>query len=477
MAFFIGLDVGTTTLSTVVLDSQSGQLLAHQTTPHDAGIASPIDRARGRAELDLFRLRTLIIEALARIRTALGRDSRLCGLGVTGQMHGVALLGPDTTPRAPAITWQDQRALEPLSGSETYLSRFVSLAGGPAAFARMGCLPATGYLGPSLFWLQANGQLPQPSRACFIPDAAVSLLTGALAPTDPTDAGSSALFDIVSCQWDSALISRLGLPLELLPPVQETGTWAAPLLPDIAAATDLPAGLPVYNALGDNQASFLGSVREPLESLLVNLGTGAQLSALVTGFQCSLGLDTRYFPGGRYILVGAGLFGGTSYAALRDFFRQVGLAFYPDHNDRDLYEAMNHLAATVSAGADGLCCSPLFSGSRLDPSARGSFTGLTLQNLTPGHITRALLEGIATELDAFRQQMQPLTGTRRFLVGSGNAVRRNPLLVAILATQFGLPLSIPALAEEAATGAALVAAVGAGALPSLDAASQTIGYL
>ena len=49
------------------------------------------------------------------------------------------------------------------------------------------------------------------------------------------------------------------------------------------------------------------------------------------------------------------------------------------------------------------------------------------------------------------------------LVVSGNAVRKNPVLRQILAETFGLPLQIPAHTEEAAFGAALFAARGAGA--------------
>jgi len=49
------------------------------------------------------------------------------------------------------------------------------------------------------------------------------------------------------------------------------------------------------------------------------------------------------------------------------------------------------------------------------------------------------------------------------MTASGNAVRKNPVLRQILAETFGLPLQIPAHTEEAAFGAALFAARGAGA--------------
>jgi sedoheptulokinase len=475
MALYLGLDVGTTTLSTVILDAETDHLVARSTIMHAADATSPDDRARGRAELDLRKLRALIFQALAQtVAQVRERASQVRAIGVTGQMHGVALLGSDMMPLGHAITWQDRRALEPLPGGNgTILGRFLEEAGGPAAFERMGCLPATGYLGPSLFWLKLHDQLPpSPAVACFIPDAAVSFLTGQPPCTDPTDGGSSGLFDIVSHQWDGDLIARLGLPAAIFPLVREAGEIAGELLPSIAHEVGLPASIPVCVALGDNQASFLGSVREPDSSLLINVGTGSQISALVTGFHRLEGLDTRYFPGGRYLLVGAGLFGGRSYAYLRDFFRQVGNAFYGGHGTEDIYDQMNRLAAAVPAGADGLQCEPLFTGTRVDPTLRASFSGITPGNFTPGHLARALLEGVAEGFYTFYRQMRPLLGARTHLVGSGNGIRRNPLLAEILAQRFDMSLHIPVLEEEAATGAALLAATGMGAFRGLEAAAH-----
>jgi len=479
MALYAGLDVGTTTLSVVIMDVTAGHLLARHTVAHTAQSSSPADRARGRAELDLDLLRAQIMEALAEAVRQVGeRAADLRGLGVTGQMHGVALLGPGARPLGPGITWQDHRALEEIPGAgETYLQRFLRLAGGPAAFERMGCLPAAGYLGPTLFWLREQRQLPaSPATACFIPDAAVAFLTGAIPPTDPTDGGSSGLMDIVDCRWAWEVIDRLELPRTLFPEVRLPGAQAGTLLAEVATRMGLPQGMPVYVAIGDNQASFLGSVREPARSVALNVGTGAQISVVIDRFRRLPDLDARYFPGGRYLLVGAGLFGGRSYAYLGSLFRQVCGAFSGGPCEGELYDRMTELAAAVPPGADGLRCLPLFTGSRSDPSVRGSFTGITPHNLTPGHLARALLEGMAEMFHGMYDQMRPAVGERELLVGSGNGIRRNALFARILAERFGLPLVTPAEQEEAATGAALVAAVGAGELADFDAASRCVQY-
>jgi len=481
MTIFVGLDVGTTTVSAVVMDVQAGRVLAGYSADHSASRWPPSDGNdhQQRAELDLVALQKDVLLALEAVCARAPQEcARAAGLGVTGQQHGLALLDASGHPFAPAITWQDRRVLAHIPGrSQTYLERFISLAGGPAAFERTGCLPAAGYLGPTLFWLVCEDALPKADAiACFVPDAVVSFLTGAPPHTDATDGGSSGIFDVVSCTWDRELARRVGLPLDILAPVGEAGTPVGGLRADLAGLLGLPAGLPVGIAMGDNQASFLGSVRDPADTLLLNVGTGAQISAWIPTFQRLPDLDTRAFPGGHYLLVGAALFGGRSYAYLEEFLRRVGTSLFDCGGTEPLYSRMNALAAAVPAGSGGLTCSPLFTGSRADPAARASFSGITPANLTPGHMARALLEGIAEGFGGFYEHMAPVLGHRCQLVGSGNGVRRNPLLARILAARFGMPLAVPAFEQAAAAGAALVAAVGNGSLPSVAAAMQRVRF-
>jgi len=215
-------------------------------------------------------------------------------------------------------------------------------------------------------------------------------------------------------------------------------------------------------------------VREPAGSLLLNVGTGGQISARTDEFHFIPGLENRPFPGGHYLLIGGGLFGGRSYAYLLNFFRRAGEELFEGAATEELYERMTALAAQVSPGSDGLRCAPFFTGSRVDPTLRASFTGLSPDNFTPGHFARALLEGMAEGFHHFGEQMAPVIGPRTPLVGAGNGIRRNRLLAAILSERFAAPLHIPALAEEAAVGAAIVAAVGQGEFPTLEEATARL---
>ncbi len=469
----IGLDIGTTSLSAVVLDPESGRQAAHRTVANHAG-SSP---GPGRAELDLSRLYELTVQCLAKlVAQADLAPTAIQGIGVTGQQHGVALIRPDASPAGPAITWQDLRVQEPLPGSDRpVLGRFIAAAGGREGFRNTGCLPAAGFLGPSLYWLNLQEALPDPPvTACFVPDAVVSFLTGATVVCEPTLAGSSGIFDIRANCWDTTLLERLALPAGLFPPVGNAGDLVGGLRRELAEAVGLAPGTPVTVALGDNQASFIGSAPEPGRSLLLNVGTGGQISARTDEFHFIPGLENRPFPNGQYLLIGGGLFGGRSYAYLQGFFQQVGAQLLEAELPDDLYERMTELATTVPAGSDGLRCEPFFTGSRTDPGLRASFSGLSPDNFTPAHFARALLEGMADGFFAFFEQMKPVVGTPPLLVGAGNGVRQNRLLARILARRFRKRLLIPSHTEEAAVGAAVAASVGLGIFGDLETAAAAL---
>jgi sedoheptulokinase len=114
------------------------------------------------------------------------------------------------------------------------------------------------------------------------------------------------------------------------------------------------------------------------------------------------------------------------------------------------------LNALGLAAEEDLVVQPHFLGERHAPHLRGSIEGLDLKNFRLGNVARGLAQGILVNL----RQMLPawaLAGRER-IVGSGNALRRNPLLQRMAAETFGLPLALTEGREEAALGAAILAA-------------------
>jgi sugar (pentulose or hexulose) kinase len=348
---------------------------------------------------------------------------------------------------------------------------------GEVAPDRAGCRLAAGYLGVTLFWLKENGGLPSRATACSIMDYFGAMSTGRPPVTDATCAAASGLLDVAAGDWDRNAIAALGLTPTMFPPVRPSGEFLGGLTQEVAEATGLPTGLPVYVGIGDNQASFLGSVGEPADAVLVNVGTGGQVAAFTDQFAYDPLLETRPFPRGGFLLVAAGLCGGASYAVLERFFRQIGADLIGAKSDEPLYPVLNRLAAEVPAGADGLRCEPFFTGTRAQPELRASVGGASAANFTPGHLTRAVLEGMARTFRDGYDRITHHTGrpTTR-LVGAGNGLRENAILTEIVADAFAMPMRFPRHREEAAYGAALIAAVGAAVFSDIGRAGRLIRY-
>lgn len=479
MPIVLSADLGTSKITAVAIDARDGNVLAKATAANSAE-RTPADRkVRGHSEWDISIMAALAADCLRTIVEQLGdRRGNVAGIGITGQQHGVVVVGPDVNPLTPFINWQDKRGDEPLArdSGASYVGCLNNRLG-PEANRRTGCRLATGYLAVTLAWLEHHGLLPERGRACFATDYFGAWLTGEQPLTDPTCAASGGVYDLQRNDWAWDLIEALALPRSLFVPVQPSGAPLGCLTAERAKQLGLDPGVPVFVGLGDHQASFLGSVGDPARSVLVNVGTGGQVAAFTPTFAFAPGLETRPFPRGGFVLVSAGLSGGAAYAVLERFFCQVGQELFGVSKPPPLYESMNRLAATVPAGGDGLRCEPFFFGSRSQPDRRAAWSGLSSANCTPGHLARSLLEGMARTFHAGYDSIRQVLGEpRAVLVGAGNGVRENPLLAQILATEFGQPLHIAAHPEEAAYGAALLAAVGAGLLPDPAHAGQWVRH-
>jgi len=470
MSGHLGLDVGTTTVTAVVVD-RAGQVVAKATAANDAEITRLEDKQAGRSEWDPTRILEIVRSVLT--EAALGVDG-IEAIGVTGQMHGMLLVDDDVEPIGAFIGWQDQRAAE---GSASAVAALQQAADKVDPEGRV-CRSKAGYLGATLHWLQLNGLLPKGARATFLPDYVSAHLTNTLPVTDATNAAGSGLFDVVSSSWHQPLLDQLGLSSDVLPQVVDSGV-AAGFLADPWSGTGIDTGIPVSVSCGDNQASFLGSVRDPESSVLINVGTGGQVSVSASRADVGPGLEARSHVDGEYILVGAGLVGGRTYAWLRDFYLEVGKQLFGVAGDgEDVYARMTELASTSNTDSGGLLFEPLFTGTREEPQRRGKIEGIGSTNFGPAQLTRALMEGVIGQFRRLYQNALDVgAGERSVLVGSGNGIRKNPVLREIAESQFGSPMRTPVHTEEAAFGAALQASVLSGMCENLESARELIRYV
>jgi sugar (pentulose or hexulose) kinase len=477
MPIILGVDLGTTKITCIAVETSSGSILAIGSASNDANVTSSEDRLRGRSEWRTDLILSAAIRCLSSVAGQLGsRTSDVVAIGITGQQHGMVLVDATTLqPLSPLINWQDRRALEKMpDGMKTWLEA-AREAVGHEAWKQTGCWLHPGFMAVTLFEMNRRQQLPANVKSLFIMDLFAATLTGQAPITEPSCAGSSGVFDVRSRQWNEQAIKALGLNRSLFPEIKEADQVVGGLTIEHARSSGLPAGTPVFAPIGDHQASFLGSVTDSRESVLINVGTGAQVAVYTDGFDFESPIELRPCPCGGNLLSNVGLAGGWSYQVLEQFFQDVGITLFDAQSANKLYEAMNRLALNTPAGADDLRCEPRFSGTRLDPTVRGTITGLSPQNFTAGHLARAVLEGMGRSLHDGFKAIHGITGqSPKSLVAAGNGLRENRLLAEIVSNAFGLPLTFTEHREEAAFGAALVASVGAKVFDNLEEAANRL---
>ena len=477
---YLALDIGSTTVVAIVIDLDTNAVVGAASTANLSEVTSPADKRLSRSEWNLDAMTELAIDNAAALVARI--NARPAAIGVTGQQQGLQLLDAVLNAVGPFFSWQDQRAQESLPGQQhSYLDAIAQRGGATAAedelpaFAHTGCPLVAGHAAPHLFWLQANDQLPSGVSGTTAPEFVVSRLVGKRPVVDPTDAHGWGVYDVAKRGWADELIAALGLGQSLFPDLAESCTMAGPLTTAMAHKLGVPAGLPVAVASGDHQCSFAGTVADYANTVAINVGTGGQAALYIETPLPRGWLELRPYMQRGYLLAGVGAVGGRTFRTLRDFFADAIYALADVQPDREaLYERLVALAADVPTGAEGVRVDPLFSGSRSSPHAKATFRELTTATLTAGHLTRALLEGMAVELaDSYREAIRLGSGARSKLVGAGNGIKLNPVLRAALEAEFAMPLHVGSHGEEAAVGAALCAAVADGAFDSIAAASAT----
>lgn len=429
----LGIDIGTTTISTAVVEN--GAVIDSETWENGCFLPPSLPGERAQ---DIGTIEETVNRALD---AAFLRHPDLKRIGVTGQMHGILYVDRRGNALSPLYTWQDARGDAPCEKStdgaswSEYLSRETGLS-----------VP-TGYGFVTHVYNLAHGLVPpETAYLCTIGDYIAMKLCGGAAPVmDASNAASLGFFSLKTRMFDYAALRQVGIDPMVAPPIALT-----PLIGRFRNTVGVSV------ATGDNQASFLASVKDRNAEMLVNVGTGSQFSVFSERCMQAEGLETRPMPGGGWLLVGASLCGGRAYALLAEFFAQTARMMGSEPSD--VYGAMERLLRSSPRPESIPDVLPLFEGTRQDSSRTAAITGLTAENFTPLHLIWGMMEGMAQELAQMYRAYLAAGGLPRRLTGSGGGLRRNPFLCDCFSRTFGTPITLIEGRGEAAAGAALFAA-------------------
>ncbi len=446
----IGLDIGTTKICAIIIETSGGKVLRTVARNNDTQL-------KGSAPFERIQSPELIIEKCFFLLKELTDEfPDVACIGITGQMHGILYIDKNGDALSPLYFWQDESGNEPYNEKQSYAEYLTGLTGYKMA---------TGFGGTTYFYHSQNGKVPaNTAMFCTIHDYFAMKLCSKSEPLIHTsDAASLGFFNLNSLQFDEQAIKMAGLNFNHFPQVTK----------EFELAGKYNNQIPVSVAIGDNQASFLGSVCDMDNSILVNVGTGSQISYLTDKTTTVKGLEIRPCFGNKYICVGSSLCGGRAFALLEEFLRKT--AGYVTGKPTDCaYQAIDNYLAGSQPPKNPLKVSTRFAGTRDNPEERGSIENLGLDNFTPQHLIWGVLGGMVEELQAM--YLATNEQNHSLLIASGNGLRKNLALQKLFAENFGIELKIPAHSEEAAFGAALFGITAAGFEESIYTAQKLIKY-
>ena len=382
------------------------------------------------------------------------RAEDIAALAITGQLDGCVAVDTNGDPVHPVLIWQDRRAS-------------VQAARVPAGdvFARTGQVADASHLAPKAAWLREHGVIA--ARFHQPVSYLVARLTGE-AVIDPSLASTTMLLDLATSAWSQDMLDAFAITAAELPTVTATCAIAGGLTAEGARLTGLRAGTSVAVGTGDDFTNLLGAgVTEP-GSIVCAIGTAEVVGALarhpiLDRIAAEPLVETHVFPTGAYLIEHPGwLAGGT----VRWACELLGLG-----DDAEL----DRLAASVPAGADGVTFLPALAGAMTPvwrPHVRGSLHGLGAGH-GKAQVARAVLEGLVfqTRDVVDRLRAMQLGATDVLLVGGG---ARSRTWAQLRADALGVVHRTAANVDTSPVGAAMIAAVAAGAHADLASAARLI---
>ncbi|MEO6826526.1 MAG: FGGY family carbohydrate kinase [Microbacteriaceae bacterium] len=443
IAAVIGVDIGTSS-SKGVLVALDGRILASTAREHDVQQPHP-----GWVEMDAAiwwqEFVSISAELVAASESALTDHSvGVVAVGVSGMGPCVLVTDQAGVPLRPAILYGiDTRATR-------QIERLTKEFGGADAIrARGGSALSTQAVGPKLAWIaDEEPAVFALARRLFMPSSwLVWNLTGNYVLDQHSASQCTPLYDGIKQQWYEPWSSAIAPELSL-PPLKWPGEVAGTVSAEAAAATGLPAGIPVITGTIDAWSEAVSVGAQHPGDLMLMYGTTMFLINTVPKPITSATLwgTVGAFPGTRNLAGGMATSGAIT-GWLRDLF---GSADYPE---------LLALADAAGPGAHGLLMLPYFAGERTpipDPDARGIIAGLTTTH-TRGDLYRAALEATALGVRHNVETIADAGGTIARIVAVGGGAQ-GTLWTQIVSDVTGLPQAIPSQTIGASFGAAFLAA-------------------
>ncbi len=438
--YFIGIDSGTQSTKTILLDAESGQVVGSASRHYDLidGLPTGHKEQHPAEWIDAVRfgIKSVLEES--------GVDaSAVKGIGVSGQQHGFVAMDENNQVIRPAKLWCD-------TATSAECEEIIEKLGGlEKTIATVGNGVPAGFTASKILWLKNH----EPEnfarlRSVLLPHDYINFWLTGRKVMECGDASGTALLDVRNRTWSKAAMDAIDPSVAaMLPELIASDDIAGTLREELAAEFGLSKDVIVSSGGGDNMMGAIGTGNVAPGVVTVSLGTSGTIYACaekpvvdpqgeVAAFCDSTG---KWLP----------LVCTMNVTVATEMVRE---RFNLSHDD------LSKAAASVPAGNNGLMLIPFFEGERTPnaPDGTGVYFGLRDKTFSVAHFARAAMEGTTLGLNyglnRFRELGINPTEIRATGGGAKSAVWRQ-----IMADVFNAEVVCVASEEGAAVGAAVQA--------------------
>ena len=447
---FIGIDLGTSAVKLLLMDEKGAVI---RTVSREYPLSFPKPGWSEQNPEDWFH------ESLSGLRELIsGCADKIAGISFGGQMHGLVVLDEKDRVIRPAILWNDGR-----TGKECdYLNGEV---GKDVLSAETGNIAFAGFTAPKLLWMKENEpELFARIRKIMLPKDYLAYRLSGVHSGDASDASGMLLYDVKNRKWSAKMCELCGISEDQLAHVYESYEVIGTVLPEIAELLGIPKDVKVIAGAGDNAAAAVGTGTVRNGDCNISLGTSGTIFIAADQFSVDPANALHSFAHvtGRYHLMGCML----SAASCNKWWMEDIL------QDNDMQKAQKEIG---ELGKNSVYYLPYLMGERSphnDPDARAAFVGMRMDT-TRGEMLQAVFEGVAFGLrDSLEVARAAGLDIRKTRICGGGA--KSPLWRKIIANVMNLSVETLEAEEGPAMGGALLAAVGCGVFPNVEAAADAV---
>lgn len=462
MEQLLGVDCGTGGCKTTVIDI-NGKLLASASQEYPSHYPYS-----GWSEQDPVDWIEAVVNTIKKCIDQLGSSENIQSVSFSASTHNTLIEDKEGNIIRPCIMWNDQRS---------YLEADELMANhGEEIFSIGMQLPTPTWTLPQLLWLRRNekGNFDKIHRYYCVKDYVRNFFTDDWT-TDIVDAQGTLLFDARGMQWSEVLCDLIGLPISVLPPINQSKDIAGYVSEKASRITGLTQGIPVVTGCSDTSAEDFGAGAVSEGDLIIKLATAANVNVITNKpMPDKRGFTYPHVVEGTWYNVLATNSCASSYRWLRNSVFSEEMKMHESIN-KDVYVLMDELAAEMPIGSGGMLYHPFLQGERCpyyDSALRASFTGISSE-MDKRHFARSVLEGVAYSINdcySIVKTMDIKTKDAR-LIGGG---AKSSLWSQIVCDVVGIPVYLPEN-DDSSFGGALLAGIGIGLFSDAkDAAEKCI---